>query len=48
MRTGNRRYAYIRAKRSFARFVEGVEKTVSESVDCGTPGLESNERMSVL
>ncbi len=26
----------LEQKGSFARFVEGVEKTVSESVDCGT------------
>ena len=38
----------LEQKRSFARFVEGVEKAVSESIDCGTPGLESNERMSVF
>ena len=42
------RYAYTGTKRSFACFVEGVEKAVSKSVDCGTPGLESNERMSVF
>lgn len=29
-------YAHIGAERGFACFVERVEKTVSESIDCGT------------